>query len=217
VIPRGCEVLDIVLRKNWNGALRGHITRADGTPGPAGIKVDLIRGDTDAPGQQSELLIGFSVQTDDRGDYSFRGVAPGHYKVVLNIFTPPTAEYPFTPIYWPNAGKEANAAQVEVTEAAPSQCDFTLPPPLKSKLVTLIVLGPDGAPVKDVRVNILDRMSSWAGVAYTNSHGQVSFPAIEGLEYAVPDVFAPEGHSISVAHFSSADATEPITIHLVPR
>jgi hypothetical protein len=47
------------------------------------------------------------VQTDDQGNYSFYGVAPGHYKVVLNIFMPPTFEYPFTPRYWPSAGKEA--------------------------------------------------------------------------------------------------------------
>ncbi len=84
VIARGCEVVDVVLRKNWNGTLAGHVTRADGSPGPAGMNLDLIRVDSDTG--HPELLIGFTVRTDDRGEYSFHGVAPGLYKVVLNIY-----------------------------------------------------------------------------------------------------------------------------------
>ena len=85
VIAHGCDVLDVVLRKDWNGTLGGHITKADGSPGPAGIQVDLIRVSTGSQDRRSELLIGFRVQTDEQGQYAFRGVAPGFYKVVLNL------------------------------------------------------------------------------------------------------------------------------------
>ena len=221
VIARGCEVLDVVLHKSWNGRLSGHIARADGTPAPGGIHVDLIRGDSDVPERASGLLVSSTVQTDDQGNYSFEGVAPGHYKVVLNIYKPPTFEYPFTPLYWPSASNEAAASTVEITETAPAQCDFRLPPPLKSTPVKLVVLAPDGTPARDVRINIgasLEGLGfTWAGVAFTDAHGEVSFPAVEGYKYTVPDIFAPEGRSTSAAQFSSADATKPIIIHLVPR
>jgi protocatechuate 3,4-dioxygenase beta subunit len=221
VIARGCEVLNVVLHKNWNGRLSGHVVRADGKPAPGGIHVDLIRTDTDVSGQSSGPLLGSTVQTDDQGNYSFEGVAPGHYKVVLNIFKPPTFEYPFIPQYWPNAGKEAAASTVEITETAPALCDFRLPLPLKSTPVKLVVLAPDGTPARDVRINIgmsLEGLGfTWVGVAFTDGNGQVSFPAIEGYKYTVPDIFAPEGRSASSAQFSSTDASKPITIQLVPR
>jgi hypothetical protein len=152
VIARGCEVLDVALHKNWNGGLSGHVVRADGKPAPGGIHVDLIRVDTDVPERASGLLVGSTVQTDDQGNYLFEGVAPGHYKVVLNIYMPPTFEYPFTPLYWPSAGKEAAASTVEITETARAQCDVRLPPPLKSTPVKLVVLVPDGTPAMDVRI-----------------------------------------------------------------
>ena len=87
VIARGCEVLDVVLHKNWNGSLSGHVARADGKPAPGGIHVDLIRADTDVPEGDSGLLFGSTVQTDDQGNYSFEGVAPGRYKVVLTYIS----------------------------------------------------------------------------------------------------------------------------------
>jgi protocatechuate 3,4-dioxygenase beta subunit len=221
VIARGCEVLDVVLHKNWDGRLSGHVVRADGKPAPGGIHVDLIRADTDVPERASGLLVGSTVQTDDQGNYAFEGVAPGHYKVVLNVYMPPTFEYPFTPLYWPSAGKGAAASTVEITETARAQCDFRLPPPLKSTPVKLVVLAPDGTPARDVRINIGTSLEglgfTWAGVAFTDAHGQVSFPAVEGYKYTVPDIFAPEGRSASAAQFSSMDATKPIMIQLVPR
>lgn len=221
VIARGCGVLNVTLRKTWNGTLRGHIIRADGARGPAGINVDLIRVDSDAADRKSELLIGFTVRTDDHGEYSFRGVAPGLYKVVLNLYHAPTSEDPYRTLYWPSASTEAAASPVEVKAIAPSRpCDFRLPPPLKSTLVKVLVLLPDGTPARDTNANIgtrLDGLSAWAGVAATDSSGQFSFGAIEGFEYTVSDILTREARMASEVHFSAADGGQPITIKLVKR
>ncbi len=221
VDARGCRVLDVVLRQNWNGTLRGRVTRADGTPGPASINVDLIRVDGDPPVRKRELLIGFTVRTDERGEYAFHGLPPGRYKVVLNLYRPPTAENPYQTLYWPAASTEGAASLIEINAKSPSQqCDFHLPPPLKSTAIKVVVLLPDGTPARDAHANIAAQMNgvfSWAGQAVTNSSGQVAFGAIEGLGYTVQDIFTREARMASPVHFSSADGVQPITIRLAEK
>jgi hypothetical protein len=220
VAGRSCAVLDVVMRKDWPGTLSGRVTRADGNPGPAGIKVDLIRVEGERQEQKTELLIGATVQTNDNGEYSFLGVSPGMYKVVLKIYEPPTSELPYKTLYWPAANTEAGASLVEVGPNGTSlQCDFTLLRPLKSALVKLVVLLPDGTPAEGAHGFILaemDGMHQRAGDATTDAFGQLSFAAIEGFYYTV-FISTPESISAPGVRFSAADGLQSITIRLIPR
>ena len=221
VEARTCAVLDLVLRKNWYGAIGGRVTRSDGTPAPAGIKLDLIRVEGKGREQKSELLIGDSVRTDDNGEYSFHGVAPGLYRVALNLYEVPTPQDPYPTMYWPGAPTDGAASPVEIGGGTSlRQCNFRLPAALKSTPVKVIVLLPDGTPAKGLRANIgtrMDGMFQWAGHAITNASGEFSFGAIEGFEYTVMDIMTGDAISASSVHFSAADGSEPITIRLVPR
>ena len=100
------------------------------------------------------------------------------------------------------------------------QYDYRLPPPLKSTLVKVVIVLPDGTPARDAHANIgtrLDGLFAWAGIAVTNSVGQFSFGAIEGFEYTVRDILTREARMASEVHFSAADGGQPVTIHLVKR
>ena len=218
VIARGCGMVDLGLRKNWNTTLSGRVTRADGMPGPVWLNVDLIRIDGSKADRKPELLIGFTMQTDEHGEYSFRGLAPGLYKVVLNLHSPPTVDSPYRMIYWPAASTEAAGSTVEVTPESSVRCDFRLPPPLKSALVTVVVLLPDGTPARDVNVNIgtrLDGNATSNGSAVTDAYGKFTFGAIEGFEYTARDILTREARMASEVHFSAADGDRVITIRLV--
>jgi hypothetical protein len=181
--------------------------------------VSLIRVDSDTKDRNPELLIGFAVETDERGEYAFHGLAPGIYKVVLNLFRAPTLEDPYRTIYWPAASMEAAGSTVEVVEKKESQCDFRLPPPLKSIPIQVVVLLADGSPARDAHVTIgtrLNSVSASAGTAVTDSARQFSFGAIEEFQYSL-DVQAPEGKMAHEVRFSAADGGQPITINLLSR
>ncbi len=220
VEARTCAELDVVLRKIEHGSIRGLVRQADGAPAPAGIKVDLIRVDADGPNSKPELMIGFGAHTDEAGEYSFQGVAPGHYKVVLNLYHAPTAAIPYKTLFWPEASTEVAASVVGIsTDEMSQQCDFRLPPPLKSTPVKFVVLLPDGTPAKEVRANIgtwVDGMSSSAGEAHTDINGQFSFEAMEGFDYTVGDIFTAAARTGSRMHFSAADGSKTIIVRLVP-
>jgi hypothetical protein len=221
VEARACAVADLVLREDSNGTIGGRVIRSDGTPAPAGITLDLIRTKSKEQHQNGDLLIGFSVQTDDHGEYSFHGVAPGQFKIVLNIYKVPTPRNPFPTMYWPAASTEGAASAVEISKAITSQrCDFHLPAALNSTPVKVIVLLPDGTPARGVRTNIgtrRDGVFAWAGEAITDASGQFSFGAMEGFEYTVQDIMTGEAKMAFPVHFSASDGSQPVIVKLVPR
>ena len=219
VEPRACAELDVVLRKIEHGTIRGQVRQADGAPA-ARIEVHLIRMKDDGPDAKWEPLIGFSAQTNERGEYAFEGISAGAYKVVLNLYKPPTVEDPYKTVYWPEASAEAMASVVEVrADALSRQCDFRLPTALKSRLVKVVVLLPDGTPARGAHANIgtrMDGMFQWAGQATTDASGQFVYGAIEGFDYTVQDIFSLNARMASPVHFSVADSGQSLTIRLVP-
>jgi len=221
VEARGCAVRDFVLHKIWPGTIGGRVVRSDGSAAPAGLSVDLIRTEGRGRDQKSKPLIGATVETDENGEYSFNGVAPGSYKIALNLGKVPTAQDPYLTTYWPGTSAEATASTVEVGENASSlRCDFRLPLALQSTPVRFVVLLPDGAPAKEVRANIgtqMNGMFGWADSVMTDASGEFSFWAIQGLEYTVMDIMADEAVMSSQVHFSASDRTQPITIRLAPK
>lgn len=221
VEARGCAVLDLVLRKDWPGMIRGRVIRPDGTPAQAGLSLDLIRVEGKGRSQKSELLVGTTAKTDESGEYSFVGVAPGSYKIALNLYRVPTAEDPYPEQYWPHAATEAGASTIEISENLNlQQCDFQLPIALISRPVEFVVLLPDGTPAREVHANIgtqMDGMFQWAGSAETDASGRFAFSAVQGFHYTVMDIMTEDAVMSSKVHFSTSDGVLPITIKLVPK
>jgi hypothetical protein len=219
VPARGCGEINLVMLKNWPGVIRGRLVQNDGTPGPAGLKLDLIPVAPPGSPERSGLLIGATVRTDLNGEYSFLSVGPGFYKVVMNLYTPPTGELPYRTAYWPAADNERAASTVEINANTKSrQCDFRLPPALKGVPVKVVVLRPDGTPAPGAHANIgttLDGLSSSAGSARTDGSGEFTFVAIESFDYTVDGIFAFSARMAEPVHFSAADANRRVVVQLI--
>lgn len=220
VEAHGCAVQDLALHKNWPGTIAGRVVRADGTPAQAGLRLDLMRVGEKGGDRQAELLVGEGVGTNESGEYTFVDVAPGLYRIALNLYKVPTAENPYPEQYWPHARTEAGASTIRIDDGPNSRrYDFQLPAPLKSSPVHFTVLLPDGTPAKDVHVSIGTQMNGdfvWAGGTSTDESGRFSFGAISGFDYTVEDIDTDEAILASEVHFSASDRKRPITIKLVP-
>ncbi|MGA2272991.1 MAG: carboxypeptidase-like regulatory domain-containing protein [Bryobacteraceae bacterium] len=224
VEARSCLVVDMTLRKNWPGMIGGRVTRSDGTPATAGIPFMLIRVEGTGKDERSDAVLDLTAKTDDKGEYSFRGAAPGRYKVAMNLYGNPTPRFPYPTIYWPDASAEATASEVEISDHAISQqCDFRLPPELRSTVVKGIVLLRDGKPAKGARVTITVISGPFGvhngyGNPITDIAGHFSFTAMEGSNYSLTAAKTDEGWLVSDAiPFSLAEGSQSITLTLVPR
>ena len=221
VEARGCAVLDLVLRKNWPGTIRGRLIRPDGTPAQAGLSLDLIHVEGKGRSRKSEVLIGATAERDGSGEYSFVDVAPGSYEIALNLSKVPTADDPYPAQYWPHAATEADASAIEINENHNSQrCDFQLPVALTSTPVEFVVLLPDGTPAREVHANIgtqMDGMFQWAGSVETDASGKFTFSAVQGFQYTVMDIMTDDAVMSSKVHFSASNRARTITIKLVPK
>ncbi len=151
---RGCVVVNMFLRKKWLGTVEGRLVGASGKPAPSGVGLYLRRMEN-REGEQPRSLLGQSATTNDEGEYSFPEVAPGQYKIVMNLYRFPTARVPYPTIYWPNGRTESEAQVIEVgDEATQQRFDFRLPPEPTSAIAHGIVLGADGKPVAGAQVMI---------------------------------------------------------------
>jgi hypothetical protein len=218
VEARGCAAIDVTLRKDWPGAIAGSLVRPDNTPAAAGIDLMLIRIDGDGESALSTSLFGDEVRTGDRGEYSFRGVAPGRYKVVLHWCCFPTPEAPYPAIYWPAASTQTDAAEIVIGNAVvPRRYDFHLPPEVKSMVVSGLVLLPDGKPAEGARVQIwlLPDNAVTGNDATTDAAGYFSFTAMGGLEYSLTAIGRGEHPLTSEAlHYSRNSGPHFITLLL---
>jgi len=218
VVAGGCAVIDVTLRKDWPGTIAGSLLRPDNTPAAAGIDLMLTRIDGDGESALSTRLFGDEVRTDDRGEYSFRGVAPGRYRVVLHWCCFPTPEAPYPAIYWPAATTDADASEIVIGNAmVPRRYDFRLPPEVKSMVVSGLVLLPDGKPAEGARVQIwlLPDNAITGNDATTDAAGYFSFTPMEGLEYRLTAISGGEHPLTSEAlHFSLNKGPRFITLVL---
>jgi len=189
VEPRGCAAVNLIMRRTWQGRIAGRIIRSNGEPAIGGIDLTLIQLENREGKETSNFLFGSGVETDDQGEYSFDEVAPGRYKVVMNMYRFPTGSAPYPTIYWPGSRNEAGAIAIEVPDAAVTQrYDFKLPLEPKSTRISGLVIGPDGKPAKGVQVYISalpdnDIAGDNENRPQTDAEGRFSFTALEGWEY----------------------------------
>jgi hypothetical protein len=219
-----CEAADLTLRRDWPGTIEGRLTRSGGAPAPAGIGLTLIR--VEGTGKDEKSGLDDTALTDERGEYSFRLVAPGRYKLEANRMGPPTPKLPYPPSYWPGASTEAAASEIEIGgDAVSRKCDFRLPSELKSVAVTGTVLLRGGRPVEGARVDVSvvkePLPSSFtqpvSGPPDTDAAGHFSFVAMEGYEYNLSAEKTGVGRSITqTLGFPSGQGPQTVTLTLWP-
>jgi len=188
VEARGCAQIDVTLRKNWPGVIAGRLVRPDGTPPAAGIHLNLPRL---RDGRDGAYEIRDTVHTDDHGDYAFRNVRPGTYKVVVHRCCL-TSEVPNPAVYWPAGDSEEDGSEILVGASyVGNHYDFQLPEELKSRTVSGQVLDPDGKPASGSKVWLLytedeDQQCCRAvNDVRTDQEGHFSLTITEGIKYGL--------------------------------
>jgi hypothetical protein len=212
VEARGCAVIDVELLKDWPGTISGRLMRPDNTPAPVGIDLMLLRLGEDGAGMPGE-----EVETDSRGEYTFRGVAPGRYKVVLHWCCFPTPAAPYPPIYWPAASTEEEAAVIDVGKSVvPQHYDFRLPQAVNNKVVRGLVLLPDGKPAEGARVLVvkLPENAITGENVITDATGHFSFTLMEGLEYGLTATSKEADLTSEALPYSSSKGPHSLTLVL---
>ena len=186
VVARGCAAIEVTLNKELPGIIAGHLFRPDGTRAGAGIDLNLLRLEDD-----EYRWIPNEVLTDERGEYSFRNIRPGRYKVVLHWCCYPTPQAPYPAIYWPAAATEEGGAEIVVgLEPDSKPYDFQLPTEVKRRTVSGQVMSPDGkpAPGMEVWLCVEDDKHDGYDVAEeirADSEGRFSFTVLQGIKYVV--------------------------------
>jgi protocatechuate 3,4-dioxygenase beta subunit len=185
---RGCARIDVTLLKDWPGVIAGHLARPDGKPAAAGIDLRLLRLGDDA----DHFAADDEIQTDGHGDYEFRDVRPGRYKLVLHWCCYPTREAPYPAIYWPAGASEEDGAEIVVgTSFDAMHYDFRLPPEHKSRTVWGQVLLPDGKPAPGAEVWLLhagdDRHECCEPIetVRADAEGRFSVTILQGVHYGL--------------------------------
>lgn len=221
VEPRGCAVVNMILRRTWRGAIEGRIVRSSGEPAPAEIGLDLLQLEDRDGEQRSNPLFNAEVMTNERGEYAFPEVAPGRYKIVMNMYRFPTEENPYPTLYWPAAHVEADAAAIEVTDVpAQRRYDFRLPPEPEAARVEGIVVTADSKPVQGAQVYIdalpdMNIAPDNGNRPVTDADGRFSFTALEGFEYRLRATrFAAHSLHSGDLHFALDKKPQSITILL---
>ncbi len=131
VEPRACAEVNINMGHLWPGRIAGRVTQANGAPARPGLVLTLLQVRT-SEGKEIADGPGRATTTNKQGEYSFNEVAPGRYKLVMNLHRFPIGDAPYPTIYWPGSRDEVGATAIVVPNApVPQQYDFRLPPEQK--------------------------------------------------------------------------------------
>jgi hypothetical protein len=219
VVARGCAAIDVTLNKQWPGMIAGSLFRPDGTHATAGIDLNLrrIQDDEDRTAKPDEVL------TNERGEYVFRNVPPGRYKIVLHECCYPSRQAPYSAIYWPSAASEEDGSEVVVgSEPDARQYDFQLPSEVKQRTVSGLVLLPEGRPAPGLEVWLRvgdDKHDGYdlAEQVRSDSEGRFSFTVFQGLKYFVELRSDEGGQSPDPVPVVFDDIRSPIVLRLKRR
>jgi hypothetical protein len=215
----GCADIKLILIKEWRGSISGRLVRTDGSPGPKDVPLMLIRAYLDKQGAPRSYP-GEYAETDEQGRFSFRNLAPGRYKIVMNAYNLPSSQVPYPTIYWPSGQDEDSAREIEIKDEDPAgSYDFQLPRELRTKRVNGTVLLSDSKPAAGVSVIVTaisgNRSISTEGPPVTDNLGQFSFIAAEETDYNLTAILRTQQHELRSPEVRSILQPETKTVMLI--
>jgi hypothetical protein len=217
VESRGCALIDMVFRKQYQASIRGRLVRSNGSLASAGISVDLLASSGSRGPDSAHFYLSKQSATNADGTYSFEELSPGPYKIVVNLYHRPNEESPYPTLYWPAARQEEQAGIIEVADQAILQrYDILLPPEPKMIRISGVVLAGDSTPVPDLRLSISALPDNGIGDdVVTDAQGRFSFLAADGFRYRVSAArWYPNPMHTAEIEFSPGSLAHPLTLIL---
>jgi hypothetical protein len=177
VHDRGCAQIDY--RAVVDGRIAGRLVGARGQS-PGIVAVDLL------PVEDGKQLRALWAVTEQDGSFEFKDLPPGRYVLGVNIGDAPDKDLPYKTTYYPSTPELKAANVLKLGEGQHlSGIEFRLPPPLKRRAITGVVVWPDGRPVARGEVSLTEVASGRpAGMdAKVDAGGRFSIEAFEGVRY----------------------------------
>jgi putative lipoic acid-binding regulatory protein len=162
--------------------LSGKVVGPNGE-GVAKAKVN-VHSTEDVPPYRHRL----TVRTDEKGRFKAE-VPPGAYVIGVNLESPPSPAVPFPPTYFPDTENSHSATVVNVSDwEYRDDLKLELKRTLISKTIPVKVVWPDGKPVMDANVCLMQQNAPTGMVgreSHTNSEGRFDLIGFEGMDYEV--------------------------------
>ena len=174
IVEAGATVTDIDAALAVGGSISGTVRSTSGVLRDVQVDVSV----KDASGF---LDYRGSTVTDETGRYTFGGLEPGNYVVGFT----PDSSVNLVPEWWKDATRSADATVIAITGgAARTGIDATL---AKGATLSGTVTGPDGKPVRDVRINLETVDGKWTrwSAAETGADGKWTARGLAAGTYLV--------------------------------
>jgi hypothetical protein len=145
--PEGCGAA--VFWAWWDGQISGRAVSTDGRP-VADAEMDLSNVRL-PPGQAT------GGRTQDDGSYSFDHLQPGRYVVGLltgGILDVPSQEFPFPPLFYPDAEDRESATVIELGPGQKLQGMNFIIRRFEPRLIRVQIQWPDKRPVAGAKVSV---------------------------------------------------------------
>jgi hypothetical protein len=193
----------------------GKVIGPDGRP-VWGLNV-MARSTEDVPLFMRE----FVEHTDEKGRFEIE-VPPGRYHVGINVFYPPSPEFPYPPTYYPGTADLTLANHIAAKDRMRVRLDFRLSAMLKSKVFPVEVRWPDGKAVANANVWLSEAADPETvvghAVSHTDAQGIFDLKGMEGIDYIVhADIYVRPGYVRHCADSVAVKAGQPLPSRLLLR
>ncbi|HEX7176253.1 MAG TPA: carboxypeptidase-like regulatory domain-containing protein [Pyrinomonadaceae bacterium] len=175
---RGCAVASFYADEN--GRLSGRVFDAAGRPAS---RVSLQLSAAESGEQSLRGPVGYAT-TDAEGRYEVKGIPPGRYIIRIRFDGEPTASRPFPVLYHENVTEAARARVVQISEGEHVEdYDIRLPPLPGERVVSGVVVWPDGQPAAGVTISYTSDIPNMliGDAATADEAGRFSFKVYEGI------------------------------------
>lgn len=166
--------------------LSGKVTNSEGKP--AGfVEVTLMADDPSFIRDSTSTYFGL---TKEDGSYTIKDIPPGRFLLGINITEPPSTKLPYPRLYYPAAPVRFQAKRIEIADGQQLvNFDFRLPPPLKRRPISVVVIFADGSPASGAYPHLQNPEYPGEEVEgkmeHTDAQGRVTLPGLEGQAYVV--------------------------------
>lgn len=194
----------------------GRVREADGMP-VNGRQVRMTVVSLGASGHQPTRERSTFTSSESSGAFEFHGLPPGRYLLGVNVFSPPTVDSPYPPVWYPQAADATHATALTVDGLKPVRIEMTLPPPLKAIRYAGRVVDAAGRAVSRASVVLYaagggsDHVSSGS----TDADGRFSLEGFPGSTYELQATAFASGLS-STSDRVAISADVPATVVLKP-
>lgn len=155
--------------------------------------------------------------TDAEGRYQLRLVRTGQYNIGVNINHTAMKESPYPRWFHPGTENRSAATVIDVDGRPGNRTlDFTLPDPLKERIVECVVFKSDGHPEPRALVTIFDKSGSIIENSPVDPRGRVSLTVFAGIPYRLHALLPGIGpEAISAIPVDIQPGSDPMNVDLI--